>query len=264
MTYLDLNDAVSWFVQNVEVTQKKQLGIKPYIYTGESAWISEDFDPRTIKIKVRYDEGPGTPFGQVKALMSQAGEQYLTTDNVTGVSCKLLTPGVPKLVDGIGTSGINIWETDLEFLAAVPWAVDITAVTVAPLAVAGSSGAGTVTNFNTTYAGSIFSKPVFTLTIPSSNTVTISQIKLQNTLTGQILTVNFSPALLANTAYTITIDCGLFTIKDGSSNFYDPSGSFPVLAPPAGTVNTWAFTVVSSAATTGITLGYVYSNRWEF
>lgn len=264
MTYLDLNDAVSWFVQNVEIPHKKVLGTKPYIFLGESTFISEDFETRTIKVKVKYDEGGGTPFGAVKALLSQAGEQYLTTDNATGISCKLLSTGSPKLLDNIGTTGTPIWETELEFLAANPWAVDLVATTIAAFPVAGSSGGGTITNFNTTYNGSVYAKPVFTLTIPATNTVTISQIKLNNTSTGQILTVNFSPVLPASTAITITIDCGLWTIKDGSGNNYDPVGSFPVLAPPGGQLNSWAFTIVSSGATTGITLGYVYTNRWEF
>jgi hypothetical protein len=157
-----------------------------------------------------------------------------------------------------------MFKTDLEFISAVSYAQDIAQTVVAPFAVAGSSGAGTATAFNTTYLGSVRSRPVFTFTIPVGNGATISQIKLQNTSTGRIMTVNFSPVLPATTAITLTIDTAAWTVKDGAGTFYDPLGSFPVLAPPAGTVNGWSFTVVSNVGTTGLTLGYSYYNRWEF
>jgi hypothetical protein len=262
MTYVDLNDTVSWFTENITVDHKKLLGVKPLIFTGESVWISEDFGPKSIKVKTKFDESGGIPFAQHKALLSQSGEQFLTTDNSTGIACKLVSIGSPSLVTG--SVSPFVFSTDLEFMAVVPWALDLSQTVVSAFAVAGSSGGGTTTNFNITYNGSVYGKPIYTLTIPNTNTVTISQIKLQNTTTGQILTVNFSPVLPASTAITIVIDCGLWTIKDGSGNFYDPVGSFPIFAPPAGTVNAHSFTIVSSAATTGITLGYSYYNRWEF
>jgi hypothetical protein len=163
-----------------------------------------------------------------------------------------------------GSVAPYMFKNQMEFLAAVPWVVDITATTVSGISVAGSSGAGTQNNFNVTYAGSVRAKPVFTITIPVGNTVTISQSKLQNTTTGRVLTVNFSPALLANTAYVITINTSSFRVVTGAGVRYRGIGTFPVFAPPAGTVNAMALTIVSSAATTGITLGYTYNNRWEF
>src|ERR1700687_2812826 len=71
MTYLDLNDTVSWFTENISVDHKKLLGLKPLIFTGESVWISEDAGPKTVKVKTRFDESGGIPFAQHKALLSQ-------------------------------------------------------------------------------------------------------------------------------------------------------------------------------------------------
>lgn len=262
MAYVDLNDAVQWFAENITVDHKKILGVKPLIYSGESVTVSRDWGTRIIKVKERYDESSGIPFAQAKALLSQGGEQYLTTDNLTAIICELMTIGTPSLITG--SVSPYMFATELEFQAVAPWAIDMAATTVGAFAVAGSSGAGTTTGFNTTYAGSVHSKPIFTFTIPVGNTATISQIKLQNTLTQQILTVNFSPVLPASTARVITIDTNQWLIFDGGGVYYDPIGTFPVLAPPAGTVNTWQFTVVSNIGTTGLTIGYSYNNRWEF
>lgn len=262
MNYEDLNDGVSWFVENITKSKRRIHGIKPYIYQEESAFIFEDSEPRTVRLTTRFDESSGLAFSQKVARLSQAGEQWLTMDNLTGLSCKFVSEGNPVLVTG----GISpyMFKTDLEFISAASYALDLSPVTVAPFAVVGSSGAGTATSFNTTYDGSVRARPVFTFTIPVGNTATISQIKLQNTLTGRILTVNFSPVLPASTARVITIDTGTWQISDGAGTLYDPIGSLPVLAPPAGTVNTWSFTVVSNIGTTGLTLGYSYYNRWEF
>jgi hypothetical protein len=262
MSYVDLNDGVNWFTENIRIDHKKVHTFKPLVFTEESIWLGEDSEPKHIIVTARYDETNGISFPTAKALLSQAGEQYLTTDTLTGVSCKLLTMGSPQLI--AGGAPPFVFKTDMEFLAAVPWANDISATTVTGIAVAGSSGAGTTTNTNITYAGSVRAKPVFTITIPVGNTVTISQIKLQNTTTGRVLTINFSPVLPANTAIVLTIDTGAATIKNGAGGFYNPIGSFPLIAPPVGTVNTYALTIVSSAATTGITMGYSFFNRWEF
>lgn len=262
MTYVDLNDGINWFVENIQVAHKKVLTSKPLSFAEESIWLAEDSDPRTIIVTTRYDEANGIPFNQAKALLSQAGEQFLTTDTLTGLPCKLLTMGSPELITG----GVPpyMFKTQMEFLAASPWQVDIAATTVSGIAVAGSSGGGTQTNFNITYNGDVRAKPVFTITIPVSNTVTISQFKLQNTTTGRVVTINFSPALLANTAYVITINTSSWRVHTATGVRFRGIGTFPVLAPPFGTVNAMAFTIVSSAATTGITLGYTYNNRWEF
>jgi hypothetical protein len=133
-----------------------------------------------------------------------------------------------------------------------------------------TAGSGTLaptstpaTQFSITYAGSVFAEPVFTLTVPSSNTGTITGATLINTMSTETLTVSFPGGLAVSTAYTITIDCGAFTVADAGGRAYDVAGSFPQLYPPVGQVNTMTVSATTSAGVaSGLTLGCTYSNRW--
>jgi len=83
-------------------------------------------------------------------------------------------------------------------------------------------------------------------------------------MSGEVLTLNFSPALTASTTHVLTIDTDAYTVKDQNGTSYDPLGSFPKLYPPAGTANTFTATVTTGSGTsTGITLSASFNNRWE-
>ena len=259
---LDLNDKVTWY--NPEFTAKPAVIIDTarQNWRGQSSRIAGDRNPLTIDLKFVYDEsGAGRLLATDQAKLSQSGEQWLQINATQRVLVEYLDLQAALQRPG---SGSKVYSGTLSFLARKGYAVDIAATSFGPQACGGSTGAGTQTNFSIAYSGSVLTRPVWTLTIPNTNTVTITSFKLQNTLSGEVLTLNFSPALLANTAYTITIDCDAYTVKDGSGTNYDPVGSFPKLYNPAGTSNTFTATIVTGSGTsTGITLSASYSNRWE-
>jgi hypothetical protein len=129
---------------------------------------------------------------------------------------------------------------------------------------AGSSGAGSQTVFSIAYQGAVKTRPVWTIKIPASNTVTITQLKLQNTNSGEVLTINFTTPLAALTTWTITIDTDAYTIKDQNGTLYDPVGSFPKLYPPVGTANSFTATVITGSGTSsGVTLDTTFTKLWE-
>lgn len=119
------------------------------------------------------------------------------------------------------------------------------------------------TAFSVTYGGSIFAKPVWTLTIPNTSTAPIQSFALTNTMSGEALTITFPGNLAASTAWTITIDSGKLTVTDQNGLQYDFTGSFPLLYQPAGQVNTFTATLTpASGVFTGCTIGGSVTNRW--
>lgn len=268
MANLNLNDGKNWFLQGVQPANTNHvLGKAQQVWLGQGSWLSEDWTTKAFTLPVWYYEG--TAFGGVavplaaqKALLGQAGEQYLSFDSLTAVRCKLSSFGSPKLKHQVAPW---FWETTLTFEAVTPWAVDFTATTPAgsPWALTGNTS-GAVTTFSIAYAGSVYARPVWTLTIPNTNTVPIQQFALANTMSAETLTVIFPGFLAASTAWTITIDCGAMTVADQSGRQYDMTGSFPALYGPAGQSNAWSATLTTASGTsTGVTLGASYSNRWE-
>ena len=260
---LDLNDKVTWYNKEFVAKPAVLIDTARQNWRGQSSRIAGDRNPLVIDLKFLYDESPAGSrlLATDQAKLSQSGEQWLQINATQHVLVEFLDLQPTLQRPG---SGSKVYAGVLSFLARKGYAEDMVASSFGPQACGGSTGAGTQTNFSIAYSGSVLSRPVWTLTIPNTNTVTITSFKLQNTLSGETLTLNFSPALLANTAYTLTIDCDAYTIKDGSGTNYDPVGSFPKLYNPAGTSNTFTATVVTGSGTsTGITLSASYSNRWE-
>jgi hypothetical protein len=62
----------------------------------------------------------------------------------------------------------------------------------------------------------------------------------------------------------ITIDCAAKTATDGAGNFYDTTGSFPMLYGPAGQVNTFTTIVTpASGSSSGLTVAHSHYPRWR-
>jgi hypothetical protein len=124
------------------------------------------------------------------------------------------------------------------------------------------------TQFSVVYAGSVFTRPVWTLTIPSSNAAPIASFRLQNLMNGDDLTVAFPGNLPANTAATVTIDSGVLSVVDGNGVSYDVSGvSFPLLyasgVPGQAQAQQMRATLTPASGTpTGCTISASYLNRW--
>ncbi len=262
MGYLDLNDKTNWRLRDFKTKSSLSRAYAARPFQARAVPQSSDAAPKVITLTSIFDEVGGSTLASQKALLEQSDEQFLTFDNVTGTLCRLVDYGDPSTIQ---TFPPYLWNLALQFLA-LDGTQDLSVTTVAPFAVSGSTGAGSVTNFNVTYAGSVKGRPTFVFTVGATNPATISQIKLQNTTPtgGEITTVNFSPVLAASTAWVITIDCDGWHITDGAGNEYDQAGgAFPQLYGPVGTVNAYSFTVVTgTGALSNSTLGATYFNRW--
>jgi hypothetical protein len=104
----------------------------------------------------------------------------------------------------------------MDFVVKEPFFKTIAQSSQSGIAVAGSSG-GTATNFGVTYNGSIWATPVWQLNIPGGNAVSLSQLKLQNTTSGETLTV---PLSVGSGAHTIVVDSSAFTVTvDGTQRW---------------------------------------------
>lgn len=266
MAWLNLADFASWFPQDYQIDgSNRQLGISRLPYLGRSAYISDDFGSKSILLPMRYYEGPGTLLGAAKAQLSQAGEQFLTLDNkVTAALVKLKSFGTPKRLRKFQPYWWDI--PALEFLLKEPFFQDVAATVPAgfPIAQGGAVAPGTLVTTAIVYAGSVRTYPVFTLNVPVGNGNVINQLLIKNNMSGEQLTITFNPALVAATAYTITVDCGAFSVVDQNGVSYDFVGSFPQLYGPAGTSQNIATTVITAAGvTTGVTVGCSFNNRWE-
>lgn len=267
MPYINLNDVTSWFWQDIHGDlDYLQHGVSQVAFAGKGAYLSFDAKSRILSCPMIYSEAVN-PLGAALAALSQSGEQMITTDNSSGILARFAA-----------ATGRNLrrkyapywWDLTLEFLCKTPWFQDLTATTFAPVAVSGSTGAGTTTTISTlTYAGSVFCEPVWTLVVPVGNTVVINSMVLTNSLSGEALTIVFPGGLLATTAYNVVIDTGALTVVDTTHSVaYDFSGSFPRLYPSGqvavGQLNTHTCKIVTaSGTTTSVTLGAVYTPRWE-
>ncbi len=259
---LDLNDRLIWRIKSFSPRLATTIETVRQNWRGESSRLAGDRSPLTLEIGFQFDEAAAARVLALdQAKFSQSGEQWLQINATQRVLVEYvnIAPAVERR--GLGT---KLYGGMLTFLARKGYAEDIAASSLSAVALAGSTGAGTNTNFNLAYAGSVRTRPVWTLDIPNTNLVTITSFKLQNTLSLEVLTLNFSPALAASTHWVLTIDTDAYKIRDAALTNYDPVGSFPKLYPPAGTTNTFTATVVTGSGTsTGVTLSAAYTNRWE-
>jgi hypothetical protein len=265
MSYVNLNDRQSWFCQALADLgyDNRQITLGQLVYRGRSTYLADDWGPWKFSIPFKYDEnatygGTSTPLGAALGQLLLSGEQMLTFDNATGVLCKVAKVGGRKMNF---EAYPPLWSFDLQFVAKAGWFQDLSPTTYLNALALNS---GSVTNTNVTYSGSVWAEPVWTLTIPAGNAAPIASFRLQNTMSGDDLTVTFPGNLPASTAATVTIDSGAFSVVDGNGITYDISGkSFPLLYGPTGQVQQISATLTPASGTaTGCTLTCVASNRW--
>ena len=261
MSYIDLNDAVYYYAQDIDIsgTHIKNTAMqKTWLASG--VWLSQDFVGRTVRIPMKYDEtgngGSAQSIAQAMGQLSQAGEQYLTFDNATGLMCRF--DGWSKRNVLFEDNNGYGWDTELIFQSRNAFFEDLAATTQSVGAVAGNGD----NNFNVSYVGAAWCSPVYTITIPIGNTQAITGFVLKNITSGETLTATV--AVPANQAHSVVIDSGAMTATlDGVQQVF--SGSFPMLYPaiPPPQTNSMRLTINSAGATTGITLSISYTNRWE-
>jgi hypothetical protein len=257
LSYVDLNDLNTWHLQDdFAASLVQDLSVGQAVWRGRGVILGADFPPVVASLPVEYREASG-PLGSALAPIVTAGEQWLTFDLVTGILARYQADANRRTVIRFG---VRRWAFELEFLCREPFFRDLSSTTVAPTALL----SGSATNFNVTYAGSIWAEPVWTLTIPNTNTAPIASFQLQNVMSGETALVMFPGNLAASTAWTVTIDSGALTILDQNGVAYDNlGGAFPMLYQPAGQVQQFSATLTPASGTaTNCTIGASYVNRW--
>lgn len=258
---MNLNDGAQWQWQQFQHDDDYvQITPAQLVWRAASVVLGRDRKSRVLTLPMRYLEAgtsPSQSFGVQKGLLDQAGQQRLSFDGFTyilaeysGIKSHTWPKNFPPFYHSFS----------LEFFCPVPYFLDISATTLSPQALS----SGSATTFNVTYAGSIWTAPVWTLTIPNTNAAPIQSFALSNTMSGEAITIAFPGNLAAGTAWTITIDSNAMTVTDGSGHGYDIAGSaFPLLYGPAGQVNAMSATLTPASGTaTGCTIGATWNPRW--
>ena len=255
---INLNDGVNTRLRNFNIDESnKQISLAQLLYIGRGVTLSRDFGPRGISLPMQYMEDSAHSLGAFLASLSQAGEQQLSFDggltyilaeynSISGRKRYRLRPPVG-------------WEFALELVARNPWFQNAAATTLTPVQMAFDAG----TNFNVTYAGSIWAEPAWTIHNPGSAWA-INSIQIKNNMSGEFLTINFlsATALPVSTVRDVVIDCAAMTaICTQTGESYDVSGSFPKLYGPPGTVN--AMTTICSGSDGNITITESHYPRWQ-
>lgn len=265
MAWTNLADFASWFPQDYEIAGDNRILVSAQLpFRGKAVIISDDFGGKSLVVPSKFYEGPGTALGAAKALLSQAGDQYLSFDNkVTAALVRLKSFGTPRRLRKFQPYWWDL--PGLEFYAPEPFFADVASTIPAgfPIAQAGSVIPGTTVTTAIAYAGSVRTFPVYTLNVPVGNGQVITYLTLKNAMSGESLTINFGAGLAAATVYTITIDTQAGTVVDQNGTYYDHVGSFPLLYGPAGQSQNLVTTLIAAGATTGVTVGASYNSRWE-
>jgi hypothetical protein len=274
MTQLDLNDMIRSFIVTWQSDDaNRQMGLEQLLYRSRGVFTSDDFGPRDITVPMQYIEDSTHVVGGLLAALESCGEQPLTHDNLTYITCKYA--GLASRLRQVRVSeGVWAWQFNMLLKAANSYFLDAGATAgLAPLTLTADTGQA----FTITYAGSIWCEPVWTLVVPVGNGVAINSMQIKSTMWGandprnEVLTVNFQSvaAIPAATARTITIDCGAQTIVDDLGRNYDMTGTFPMLYPavthpPVGMVNPFSVIIVpASGASAGLTLAESHVPRWR-
>lgn len=260
MSTMNLNDGTQWQWQQLKYDDDYvQLTPAQLAWRAATTVIGRDRKGRILTLPMRYLEAgtsPSQSWGVQVGLLDQAGQQRLSFDGATyilaefsGIKSHTWVKNFPPFYHAF----------NLELYCAEAYFRDIATTTVSPQALA----SGSATTFNVTYAGSIWARPVWTLTIPNTNAAPIQSFVLSNTMSTETLTVAFPGNLAASTAWTITMDSTALTILDQTGRSYDLGGSPVNLYGPAGQANPISATLTPASGTaTGCTIGASYQARW--
>jgi hypothetical protein len=256
LSYVNLNDWTSWFLQSVDIEIAQTLTLGAQLWQGQSVNLGADFPPAVVRLSMEYREAVAS-LGTALGALAVAGDQYLSFDTVTALPVRFSAASNRQAV--MYAPALPRWSLDLEFSATQQFWQDLT-----PTAIGATTlNSGTATPFNVTYAGSVFARPVWTLTIPNTSTATIAGFTLSNVTAGQTLSLVFPGNLAASTSWVLTIDSGAFAVRDAGGRPYDVGGSFPNLYGPAGQVNAMSATLTTASGTaTNCTISGSVTPRW--
>ncbi len=201
------------------------------------------------------------------------GYAYVTASGTTAVSpasSNITTTSSNKQISVLAVTPLPAWATAVRWYFISGPTTGFSVQNSGGAFTLNTAGDGTAvpattpaTAFSVTYSGSVWAEPVWTLTIPNTNTAPIASFQLANTMSGESLLATFPGNLAASTSWTITIDTANSLVADQSGKGYDVVGSFPLLYPPAGQANAMAATLNAASGTpVGVTIAGSVTNRW--
>jgi hypothetical protein len=273
MPWIDLNDQVSWFAQDI-VIDGKYVSLKSAQYTwrGRGAWMSQDFIGRKISVPMIFDEGGAfTPhevdpepisWSAMSSMLAAAGEQYLTFDNTFGMRVKCDGFGTTKFLRG---EYPYIIQTQLEFQARNPFLERIAGIVSVPEHTITQSGPGAAadTGWSVSYGGQMYAEPVWTMYCDAGdNTGRIAQVGVSNASVAQGVAMNFSPPLTPG-GHIFTFDCSQFYCSvDGREQ--PPSGDFPFIYPgfPPPFTNVMQFWISLASGNQDCRAHFTYAEKY--
>lgn len=243
--YADLNDGILTFIQGREIGGSHiKNSLSQLTWQGDGVWTGQDFVGRKITVPILFDPTAGD-VGAFVASLSQSGEQYLTFDGVTGILAKF---------DDVSTIKHHedtypyLLECSLVFQTRGPFAQDL-AQSTATFSIS-SVGYGTYTLTNN---GNVFTKPVFSIVIPSGSAV--NTVVFGNSATSNIYV---STSAIPSGNHTVIIDCVAQRILVDATEF-PPAGTFPSLFAGSNTITYNLVGSLGSAASAGI----AWTQRYE-
>lgn len=249
-SFVDLNDADAWFAQSIQVDGRHISNKSSQLnWRGKAVWTAQDFIGRKILIPAMYDDGNSgnISYPQAKGVLTMAGEQYLTFDNVTGIRVRLnsfsqaepKTPNPPYL-----------WDAPLEFLSRNPFAEDLGGA----MTLTGTLNGSGQLFLPVTYTGAAYGEPLVTITLPSG--VTANFVEVANTTFGGDIIGSLGTV---STGGPLVVDSTLFAISLGSTAF-PPGGTFPFLYPGTQTLY---IAMAPGASFAGAAVSVSYANKFE-
>jgi hypothetical protein len=263
--YIDLNDADSWWAEDIQIDGRHISNKATQLnWRGKGVWTAQDFVGRKITIPAKFDEGNSHNMGypEAKGVMTMAGEQYLTFDNLTGMRVRLNSFSLAKPVT---PHAPYLWDAPLEFLSRNPFAEDLGGSVVAgPFAMGsvpgglGFTGAYTAQDIN--YLGHAYGEPVVTISMPGGG-ATISTVYVNNWTYNPTMYIAITNSFLQGGGHTIVFSSELFTTVIDFTQFA-PTGTFPFLFPGINNIGI-AVAANSDLGGAGLHATITYANKYE-
>jgi hypothetical protein len=283
MPWIDLNDQITWFAQEVIIDGKFISNKSAQLtWRGQGVWTAQDFVGRKIAIPMNYDEAgyrsSGVDFTQGQgrviaspswsdnsALLVSSGEQYLTFDGVYGLRVKSDGFAPTKFLKA---EPPYILETQLEFVSRNPFLERIAGVaTVAErsLTVHGPAAVGD-SGWPVVYDGAMYAEPIFTMYLDAGDqTAQVAQVGVSNASTATGVCMNFNPPLPTGApGHIFVFDSSRFSCSaDGQEQ--PPAGDFPLIYPGSmpGFVNVMQFWLSLVGGNGTIRTHFTYAEKYN-
>lgn len=126
---INLNDVTNWTWMHWQGGADDDFplhAVGHYLWRSKGTFLGQDAGPRKISFPMRYRE-TNAPLGAALAKLSQAGQQFLTFDNLTGIPVKYAGVKQRQLLLKYAP---YYWGLNLEFIAPSSYFQDLSATTL--------------------------------------------------------------------------------------------------------------------------------------